>query len=226
MTAEDWRRFKGAGILFCRDEDNVPRPAAASWLIGSPTLVMMNAHNFLDRNAMATRGVEDCFFQIGGKNYEFDPKTLILGVPRNAAHLPITDDWALVRLRKAADVAPQSIPADSKLPTGSTVVKVTMVSPAGHGNFRGPSSIELCEIKQIDPPSPGGVRRVRHDCNDGYGGSGSGLFDEAGNLVAMQSASLDMNRRDAFDIDSHYGSALMIEGTLRQSLIDAALSKR
>ena len=223
MNAQDFRRFTGAGVLFCRDDDNVPRPAAASWLIGNRSLVMMNAHNFLDRNTMATRGIEDCFFQIRGKNYEFDPKTLVFGVPRGPGQqLHITDDWALVRLREPADVIPEPIPAPSRLATGATILEVTMVSPAGHGNFHGPSSIESCEIKQIDSPSEDGIRRVRHDCNDGFGGSGSGLFDEGGNLVAMQSASLDMNRREPFDIEGHYGSALMIEGELRESLLAAA----
>ncbi|VFU08512.1 trypsin-like peptidase domain-containing protein [Methylocella tundrae] len=96
-----------------------------------------------------------------------------------------------------------------------------MVSPAGHANFAEPSSIEACAIHEIDPPSEDGIRRVRHDCNDGYGGSGSGLFDEAGHLVAMQSASLDMNRRLAFDIGLHYGSAILIEG----KLLDAIMQK-
>jgi hypothetical protein len=35
-------------------------------------------------------------------------------------------------------------------------------------------------------------RPASSNCNDGYGGSGSGLFDEAGRLVAMQSASLSL----------------------------------
>lgn len=222
MTTQDWRRFTGAGILFCRDDDNVPHAAAASWLIGNRSLVMMNAHNFLDRNTLPTRGIEDCFFQIRGKNYEFDPKSIVFGVRHGATHMHITDDWALVRLRSPADVIPEPIPAPPHLETGPVTIKVTMVSPAGHGNFHGPSSIEACEIKLVDPPTEDGIRRVRHDCNDGFGGSGSGLFDGNGNLIAMQSASLDMNRRFPFDVEGHYGSALILEGELRAALLSAA----
>ncbi len=80
------------------------------------------------------------------------------------------------------------------------------------------SSLETCTIRRVDPPTEGGTRRARHDCNDGYGGSGSGLFDEAGRMVAMQSASLSMNSRHAFDIEFHYGSALLIEGALLDAL--------
>lgn len=89
---------------------------------------------------------------------------------------------------------------------------------AGHSNLRrSTSSIESCAIKEVAPPSEDGIRRVRHNCNDGYdgfGGSGSGVFDEAGGFIAMQSASLDMNRRLPFDVELHYGSALLIEGRL------------
>jgi hypothetical protein len=57
------------------------------------------------------------------------------------------------------------------------------VAPAVHGGRRA----EVLDLLRMG--------RARHDCNDGYGGSGSGLFDEAGHLIAMQSASLDMNCR-------------------------------
>lgn len=83
---------------------------------------------------------------------------------------------------------------------------------------RGPSRREACAIRRIDPPSDGAVRRARQDCNDGDGGSGSGLFDEAGRLVAMPSASLPMNRRHAFAIEFHHGSALLSEGRVLQAL--------
>jgi hypothetical protein len=35
----------------------------------------------------------------------------------------------------------------------------------------------------------------------------------------MQSVSLDMNRRLAFDVDRHDGSALLIEGDLRTAIM-------
>lgn len=223
MTSEDYRRYPGAGVLFCRDEAGVPRKAAASWLIGSRRLVMMNAHNFRDPNAEATRTIDECFFQIAGRNYDFSPDSLELGVADDAKRLHITDDWALAHLQEPVDwnTAPQPIPTAPSLATGGGIVEVTMVSPAGHANFMGSSSIETCAIHEIDPPTEGGIRRARHNCNDGYGGSGSGLFDEAGHLIAMQSASLDMNRRLAFDIGLHYGSAILIEG----KLLDAIMQK-
>jgi len=220
MTSEDYRRFPGAGILFCRDEEGVSQKAAASWLIGSRHLVMMNAHNFLDRSAEVVRTLDECYFQIGGKNYDFIPGSLELGAPASARVLHITDDWALAQLQEPAaqNVSPQPLPKPLALATGSGIIAVTMVSPAGHSNFPGLSSIESCAIHEIDPPSEDAMRRARHDCNDGYGGSGSGLFDEAGHLIAMQSASLDMNRRLTFDIGLHYGSALLIEGKLLDSI--------
>jgi len=46
------------------------------------------------------------------------------------------------------------------------------------------------------------------------GGSGSGLFTEDARLIAMRSASLDMNAKRPFDIETHYGSALLFEGEL------------
>jgi hypothetical protein len=221
MTSEDYRRYPGAGVLFCRDEGGVPRKAAASWLIGSRRLVMMNAHNFRNPAAEVTRTIDECFFQIAGRNYDFSSDSLELGVGRDAKRLHITDDWALARLREPVDwnAAPQPAPKAPSLETGGGTVEVTMVSPAGHANFTGPSSIETCAIHEIDPPTEDGIRRARHDCNDGYGGSGSGLFDEAGHLIAMQSASLDMNRRLAFDIGSHYGSAILIEGRLLDAIM-------
>lgn len=221
MTSEDYRRYPGAGVLFCRDEQGMARKAAASWLIGSRRLVMMNAHNFRNPAAEATRTIDECFFQIAGRNYDFAPDSLELGIGRDAKRLHITDDWALARLREPVDLnaAPQPVPKAPSLETGGGIVEVTMVSPAGHANFMEPSSIETCAIHEIDPPTEDGIRRARHDCNDGYGGSGSGLFDEAGHLIAIQSASLDMNRRLAFDIGSHYGSAILIEGTLLDAII-------
>lgn len=221
MVSADYMRFPGAGILFCRGDDNIPQRAAASWLIGSRSLVMMNAHNFRDHRAEITRSIEGCYFQIGGKNYLFDSDSLEFGFARGATALHITDDWALVRLRKPveAGVQPQPIPeAPIGLHTGQETIPVTMVSPAGHGNWRAFSSLENCAIKAIDPPTEDGIRRARHNCNDGFGGSGSGLFDEGGHLVAMQSASLDMNRRLPFDLNTHYGSALLIEGKLLEAI--------
>ncbi len=101
---------------------------------------------------------------------------------------------------------------------GDVTLPVTMVSPAGHQNYRGQSSREARAIRRIDPPSEDAIRRARHDCNDGYGGSGSGLFDEAGDLLAMQSASLSMNQRHVCDTEFHYGSALLVEGRLLEAL--------
>jgi hypothetical protein len=223
MSSEDYRRFPGAGLLFCRDNGGTFQKAAAAWLIGSRSLVMMNAHNFRDRNARETRRIDDCYFQIGGQNYGFERTALQLGIALGADALHITDDWALARLEQPVDksVSAQPVPKPSTLAIGDEMVKVTMVSPAGHANFNGSSSIESCTILRIDPPSEDNIRRARHDCNDGYGGSGSGLFDEAGHLIAMQSASLDMNRRLAFDVERHYGSALLIEGSLRSTIIDS-----
>jgi hypothetical protein len=62
------------------------------------------------------------------------------------------------------------------------------------------------------------VVRLLLDCNDGYGGSGSGLFTEDGRLIAMHSASLDMNAKRPFDIETHYGSALLFEGELLEAI--------
>ena len=219
LTGADRLRYPGAGVLWCRRPDGVPRKAAAAWLIGSPNLVMLNAHNFRNRQLETTRMVSDCYFQIGGRNYDFVSESLRLGVAPEAGRLHITDDWALLRLALPAEAPAQALPeAPPDVATGDLTLPVTIVSPAGHGNYRGDSSLETCTIHRVDAPTEGGIRRARHDCNDGYGGSGSGLFDEAGRLVAMQSASLSMNSRHAFDIEFHYGSALMIEGELLVAL--------
>ncbi|MCJ2122045.1 serine protease [Methylobacterium sp. J-077] len=218
LTGADFERYRGAGILWCRSPDGVPQKAAAAWLIADPSTVVLNAHNFRDRRLAVTRPVGDCYFQIGGRNYDFDPGSLVLGTAPGADSLHITDDWAILRLDHPADAVPQPLPEPPDLPIGDVALPVTMVSPAGHGNYRGPSSLERCAIRRIDPPSEDAIRRARHDCNDGYGGSGSGLFDEAGRLIALQSASLAMNSRSGFDIDFHYGSALLFEGGLLSAL--------
>ncbi|WP_457108229.1 trypsin-like serine peptidase [Methylobacterium sp. P5_C11] len=218
LTGADLERFPGAGILWCRRPDGIPRKAAAAWLIGSPSLVLTNAHNFRTRQLEVTRAVADCHFQIAGRNYAFVPDVLELGVEPEARRLHITDDWALLRLAEPAGARPQPIPDPPDFPTGDLALPVTMVSPASHENYRGQSSRESCTVRRIDLPSEGATRRARHDCNDGYGGSGSGLFDANGRLLAMQSASLAMNLRHAFDIEFHYGSALLIEGRLREAL--------
>lgn len=218
LTGADFDRFRGAGILWCRNPDGVPQKAAAAWLIADRSTVVLNAHNFRDRRLAATRAVADCYFQIGGRNYDFDPDSLVLGPAPGADSLHITDDWAILRLHRPADAVPQPLPEPPDLPVGDIALPVTMVSPAGHGNYRGPSSLERCAIRRIDPPTEDAIRRARHDCNDGYGGSGSGLFDEAGRLIALQSASLAMNSRSRFDIEFHYGSALLFEGGLLSAL--------
>lgn len=218
LTGADFDRFRGAGILWCRNPDGVPQKAAAAWLIADRSTVVLNAHNFRDRRLAATRAVADCYFQIGGRNYDFDPDSLVLGPAPGADSLHITDDWAILRLNRPADAVPQPLPEPPDLPVGDIALPVIMVSPAGHGNYRGPSSLERCAIRRIDPPTEDAIRRARHDCNDGYGGSGSGLFDEAGRLIALQSASLAMNSRSRFDIEFHYGSALLFEGGLLSAL--------
>ena len=101
-----------------------------------------------------------------------------------------------------------------------------MVSPAGHSNTRLVATTESCDVYRVDEPTEGHIRRVRHDCNDGYGGSGSGLFTEDGRLIAMHSASLDMNRKRPFDIETHYGSAMLFEGELAEAIRDAASKPR
>ena len=70
------------------------------------------------------------------------------------------------------------------------------------------------------------MRRARHNCNDGYGGSGSGLFTQDGRLIALHSASLDMNQRRPFDIEAHYGSALLFEGALLDAIRKELAARR
>ena len=218
LEGADYARYPGAGVLYCR-ADGIPRKAAAAWLIGSPRLVVLNAHNFRSRHLEPTRDIADCFFPIGGRNYAFAPETLRLGTVPGAMSLHITDDWALVDLAEPAEgVRPQPVPASPDLPTGSMPVPVVMVSPGGHANYPGQSSLEACTIHRIDPPSEDAIRRVRHDCNNGYGGSGSGLFDAEGRLLALHSASLSMNSRRPFNIEYHYGSALLFEGGLTEAI--------
>lgn len=222
MHDEDYRRYPGAGVLTCQTEWGAPARAAAAWLVGDRGLVVLNAHNFVDRRLRPTRPVGDCFFTIGDRDYEFEPDSLHFGFAADSESLHITDDWAVIRLRDMVDsrIEPQPVPDGPPLPSGSGAMRVVMVSPAGHANFRRETSIEDCEIRQIDAPSEGGVRRVRHDCNDGYGGSGSGLFGADGRLLAMHSASLDMNQRRDFDIERHYGMALLFEGAIVDAIRD------
>ncbi len=225
MMEEDYRQYPGAGVLFCRTGEGTLERAAAAWLIGSRQLVVLNAHNFMDRNLHQTRPVSDCFFQIGDEGIEFDPQSLCLGIDKASHALHITDDWALLQLKRPVSekITPQPIPDAPKLATGPLSVLVKMVSPAGHANFRPATSIESCTLRQIDDPSEDGIRQVRHDCNDGYGGSGSGLFTTEGQLIAMHSASLDMNARRPFNIEMHYGSAFLFEGKLLAAIKQNAL---
>jgi len=225
MGEEDYRHYPGAGVLFCHTEEGTLERASAAWLIGSRQLVVMNAHNFIDRKLQSTRRVSDCFFQINDETADFDPTSLCLGVDWASQSLHITDDWALLRLKHPLSdkTAPQPIPDAAEVATGAFDLPVIMVSPAGHSNYRQMTSIESCTIRQIDAPSEGGIRRARHDCNDGYGGSGSGLFLEDGRLIAMHSASLDMNARRPFNIESHYGSALLFEGALLEAIRENVL---
>ncbi|WP_424363700.1 trypsin-like serine peptidase [Methylocystis parvus] len=139
----------------------------------------------------------------------------------------ITDDWALLRLIQPTpdNVKPQPIPDASGILTGADM-KVTMVSPAGHSNTHLPATVESCAIHRIDELTEGHVRRARHDCNDGYGGSGSGLFLEDGRLIALHSASLDMNWTRPFDIETHYGSAILFEGDLAKAIREAVQKPR
>lgn len=215
LTGADIEAYPGGGVLYCRGADGIPRKAAAAWLVGGPSLVVLNAHNFRNRRLETIRAVADCFFQIGGRNYVFEPESLRLGTAPDAAALHITDDWALLHLAQPAEnVRPQPVPQAAPFATGSATLPVVMVSPGGHENYRGQGSIEVCAIQQIDAPGQDDIRRARHDCNDGFGGSGSGLFDPQARLVAMQSASLSMNSRRPFDPEFHYGSALLFEGAL------------
>jgi hypothetical protein len=211
----DAERYPGAGVLMCYTDAGTLERAAAGWLIGSRDLVVVNAHNFVDRRGAPTRPVGDCFFRIAEQDFYFDPESLRLGPPKEADALHITDDWALLRLLWPApdSIKPQPEPDASRVATGAHM-RVVMVSPAGHGNSRLTATAESCEIHRIDEATETRIRRARHDCNDGYGGSGSGLFDESDRLIAMHSASLGMNARRPFDVEAHYGSALLFEGDL------------
>ncbi len=203
----------------CLTEFGAPERAAAAWLIGSPDLVVLNAHNFVDRKLVPTHSVTDCFFRIKGADYYFAPDSLRIGASVESKSLHITDDWALLRLAQPAsgNVKPQPIPDASFVMTGAEM-KVVMVSPAGHSNSRLESTVEECMIHTIDEPTEARARRARHDCNDGYGGSGSGLFTEDGRMIAIHSASLGMNAKRAFDVETHYGSALLLEGELLEAI--------
>jgi hypothetical protein len=222
MSEADTARFAGAGVLMCYSDYRTLERGAAAWLIGSHDLVVLNAHNFVDRKLVPTHPVTDCFFRIAGGDYYFDADSLRIGASVESKGLHITDDWALLRLIQPTpdSVKPQPIPDASDIATGSGM-KVTMVSPAGHSNTRLPATVETCAIHRIDEPTEGHVRRARHNCNDGYGGSGSGLFSEDGRLIALHSASLDMNWMRPFDIEAHYGSAILFEGDLAKALREA-----
>jgi len=208
-------KYPGAGVLICYTDYGTLERAAAAWLIGSRKLIVLNAHNFVDRKLAPSHPVENCFFRINGVDRYFDPDSLIIGADPNSKSLHITDDWALLRLDEPVpdDIDPQPVPDASFLTTGTTM-NVVMVSPAGHSNTRLEASLEECTIRKIDEPTEARIRRARHDCNDGYGGSGSGLFTTERRMIAMHSASLDMNNKRPFDMELHYGSALLFEGAL------------
>lgn len=220
MNEADYLRFSGAGVLICQTDMGTIERGAAAWLIGARDLVVLNAHNFVDKRLRPTRPVSDCYFQIGEESGAFEPESLKLGADVATKALHITDDWALLRLAQPLSerITPQPPPDAADVATGAAPLAVTMVSPAGHSNSTLATSAESCEIRQIDPPSEGGVRRARHNCNDGYGGSGSGLFTPDGKLIALHSASLDMNQRRPFDMEAHYGSALLFEGALLEAI--------
>jgi hypothetical protein len=227
MSEADMARFTGGGVLMCYSDYGTLERGAAAWLIGSHDLVVLNAHNFVDRKLVPTHPVTDCFFRIAGGDYYFDSDSLRIGASVESKGLHITDDWALLRLIHPTpdSVKPQPIPDASDIMTGAGM-KVTMVSPAGHSNTHLPATVESCAIHRIDEPTEGHVRRARHDCNDGYGGSGSGLFSEDGRLIALHSASLDMNWTRPFDIETHYGSAILFEGDLTKAIREAVQKPR
>ncbi len=227
MTEADAGRFAGAGVLMCYSDFGTLERAAAAWLIGSHDLVVMNAHNFVDRRLAPTHPVTNCFFRIAGGDYYFNEDSLRIGASVESKALHITDDWALLRLLQPTPetIKPQPAPDASDIATGARF-KVVMVSPAGHSNTRLAATTESCDVYRVDEPTEGHTRRVRHDCNDGYGGSGSGLFTEDGRLIAMHSASLDMNQKRPFDIETHYGSAILFEGELAEAIRDAASKPR
>ena len=58
FTELDENRYPGAGVLMCFSEFGTLECAAAAWLIGSP-VVVLNAHNFVDRKLVPTRSVTD-----------------------------------------------------------------------------------------------------------------------------------------------------------------------
>lgn len=227
MTMADLTCYAGAGVLMCYSDFGTLERGAAAWLIGAHDLVLLNAHNFVDRKLTPSHSVSDCFFRIAGGDYYFDENSMRIGASVDSKSLHITDDWALLRLMQPTpdEVNPQPLPDTSDIKTGAGL-KVTMVSPAGHSNSRLTASTESCEIHRIDEPSEGYARRARHDCNDGYGGSGSGLFTEDGRMIAMHSASLDMNWQRPFDIESHYGSAILLEGDLAQAIRETVAKKK
>ena len=117
----------------------------------------------------------------------------------------------------AGDVKPQPVPDASFVATGLEM-RVVMVSPAGHSNSRLESTVEECMIHTVDEPTESRARKARHDCKDVYGGSGSGLFTEDGRLIATHSTSLDMYAKRPSDIETHYGSALLLEGDLLEAI--------
>ncbi|MGJ0531782.1 trypsin-like serine peptidase [Methylocystis sp.] len=227
MTEADASRFAGAGVLMCYSDFGTLERAAAAWLIGSHDLVVMNAHNFVDRRLAPTHPVTNCFFRIAGGDYYFDENSLRIGASVESKALHITDDWALLHLLQPTPeaVKPQPAPDASDIATGARF-KVVMVSPAGHSNSSLAATTESCDVYRVDEPTEGHIRRVRHDCNDGYGGSGSGLFTEDGRLIALHSASLDMNQKRPFDIETHFGSAMLFEGELAEAIRDAASKPR
>jgi len=218
MDAEK-TKYPGAGILMCYTDYGTLERAAAAWLIGSRKLVVLNAHNFVDRKLSPSLPVENCFFRISGVDRYFDPDSLTIGADPNSKGLHITDDWALLRLNEPVtdDIEPQPVPDASFLKADATL-DVVMISPAGHSNTRLEATLEECTIRKLDEPTEARIRRARHDCNDGYGGSGSGLFTREGRMIAMHSASLDMNDKRPFDMELHYGSALLFEGALVEAI--------
>ncbi|WP_267427055.1 hypothetical protein [Methylobacterium sp. GC_Met_2] len=73
-------------------------------------------------------------------------------------------------------------------------------------------------MRWIDGSNKDEIRRARHACNDGYGGSGSGPFGEASRPIAVQSASSVMNAKHAFDPEFYDGSAPLFEKQLIAAL--------
>ena len=112
MTEADASRFAGAGVLMCYSDFGTLERAAAAWLVGSHDLVVMNAHNFVDRRLVPTHPVTNCFFRIAGGDYYFDENSLRIGASVESKALHITDDWALLRLLQPTPetVKPQPSP--------------------------------------------------------------------------------------------------------------------